>query len=81
MGMAVNESRDMIIEMQIGATEGSYKSTSKDRGGVMSADTALARQDLDEGLYDIRNVPLAARPLPTGRWSKFTSGNRGGVTY
>lgn len=75
--MAVNETRDMRTEMEIGATEGSFKTVTKNRGGEMSADTLLERAWLDEGLYDIHNMPLAARPLPTGRWAKHTSA-RGG---
>lgn len=76
--MAVNETRDMRLEMEIGATEGSFKTLTKDRGGEMSADTVVNRMLLDDGLYDLHNLPVAARPLPTGRWAKHTSA-RGGA--
>lgn len=81
--MAVNETRDMLTEMEIGATEGSFKSTWPDRGGEMSADTDIARSTLTHGVngYGMENLPLAARPLPNGRWAKHTTGNRGGLTY
>jgi hypothetical protein len=75
--MAVNETRDMRQELEIGATEGSFKTLTRDRGGEMSADTVQARALLDEGLYDQHHLPVAARPLPTGRWAKHTSA-RGG---
>ena len=62
--MAVNETRDMRTELEIGATEGSFKTLTKDRGGEMSADTLVSRALLDDGLYDLHNLPLAASPAP-----------------
>lgn len=78
--MAVNESRDMRMEMEIGATEGSYKSFHPDRGGEISADTVEQRALLSdvEGGYGRENLPVGARPLPTGRWAKHTTA-RGGA--
>jgi hypothetical protein len=77
--MAVNESRDLITELEIGATEGTFKSMWPNRGGEMSEDTDLASSTLIDSVngFGMANLPLASRPLPTGRWRKHTSGNRG----
>lgn len=78
--MAVNESRSMRLDLEIGATEGTYKSLDPDRGGEEALDTIEARAKLDPSRYDVQHTPVAARHLPTGRWAKHRPG-RGGWTY
>lgn len=75
--MAVNESRDMLTELRLGATDGTFKSTSPDRGGEMSMDTTLARDALNGSqVYDILDTPMDIRRMPTGEWSKWNYGRR-----
>jgi hypothetical protein len=78
--MAVNETRDMRTDLEIGATEGSFKSFFPNLGGEISAETVKDRALMSdvEGGYGFNNIPVDIRPLPTGRWAKQTTA-RGGA--
>lgn len=56
--MAVNQSGDMIAQLNEGSTDGSYKKVVTDRGGVVDPVNARSRQDLDDlhfGVHEVRN--------------------------
>lgn len=69
--MAVNESRSMVMELETGATEGSYKSPIINRGGAISSESLEQKRTLAPDPYDIQDTPVVARRLPTGRWGKL----------
>lgn len=68
--MAVNESRSMRTDLEIGATEGSYKSRAPLRGGEVEEDDAKQLTSFYESL----EMPLAVRDQPGGNFAKQRGG-------
>lgn len=51
--MAVNESRSMNADMQQGVKDGTFKSLTPDRGGVVEMSNVLKRADVLPPQYDV----------------------------
>lgn len=56
--MAYATPRSVNGDLHLGATEGSYKTVIRARGGVVDPATQIARRDLDDTWYGIHEAPV-----------------------
>jgi hypothetical protein len=75
--------RSMNGELDQGATEGTYKTVIRNRGGVVEGLTQESRQQLSDVWFGIHEAPLKRRPdgplvhTPYYRWTPAVEGTLG----